>query len=86
MRGLGRAADSIYDAAKTAIHHICTNKNCISAATGGPWTPRFEAIFDKAGMKLDDALNKIAVPGHKGPHRRHIIKQSLIDLRVRPMD
>lgn len=47
---------------------ICTNKNCVSMATGGPWTPRFEAIFEKDGMKLDDALNKIAVPGHKGPH------------------
>ncbi len=53
---------------KAPIHHICTNKNCISIARGGPWTPRFEAIFQKAGMHLDDALNKIAVQGHKGPH------------------
>ena len=64
-RGLGGA---VTQATKGPIHHICTNKNCLSAATGGPWTPRFEAIFDKAGMKLNDALNKIAVPGHKGPH------------------
>ena len=55
-------------ASKAPIHHICTNKNCVSLARGGPWTPRFEAIFQKAGMNLDDALNKIAVPGHKGPH------------------
>ncbi len=55
-------------ALKAPIHHICTNKNCVSLARGGPWTPRFEAIFQKAGMNLDDALNKIAVPGHKGPH------------------
>jgi hypothetical protein len=55
-------------AAKGPIHHICTNKNCASAVAGGPWTPRFDAIFNKAGMKLDDALNKIAVLGHKGPH------------------
>jgi len=55
-------------APKAPIHHICTNKNCVSLARGGPWTPRFEAIFQKAGMNLDDALNKIAVPGHKGPH------------------
>ncbi|QNM95561.1 RHS repeat-associated core domain-containing protein [Chitinimonas koreensis] len=53
---------------KGAIHHICTNKNCISTIFGGPWTPRFEAIFEKAGMNLDDTLNKIAVLGHKGPH------------------
>ncbi|MCD5977722.1 hemagglutinin repeat-containing protein [Pseudomonas quasicaspiana] len=50
------------------IHHICTNKNCISTARGGPWTPKFEAIFKKAGLDLDDSINKVAVPGHKGPH------------------
>jgi RHS repeat-associated protein len=63
---IGRILKKIADSAP--IHHICTNKNCISAATGGPWTPRFEAIFEKAGMNLEDALNKIAVPGHRGPH------------------
>ena len=50
------------------VHHICTNKNSLSDARGGPWTPRFEAIFSKAGMDLENSLNKIAVPGHKGPH------------------
>ena len=54
------------------VHHICTNKNCISTARGGPWTPKFEAIFKKAGLDLDDAINKIAVPGHKGPHPKRI--------------
>ena len=34
----------------------------------GPWTPRFEALFKKAGMTLEDAANKIAVPGDRGPH------------------
>jgi RHS repeat-associated protein len=53
---------------KTPVHHICTNKNCISAVTGGPWTPKFKEIFEKAGIKLNDAINKIAIPGHKGPH------------------
>lgn len=61
---MGRAAHL----KKPQIHHICTNKNCVSPFSGGPWTPRFRQIFDKAGMNLDDALNKIAVPGHKGPH------------------
>ncbi|WP_340680468.1 RHS repeat-associated core domain-containing protein [Paraglaciecola sp.] len=50
------------------LHHICTNKNCISEASGGPWTPRFEAIFEKAGMNLNDSINKINIPGHKGRH------------------
>jgi hypothetical protein len=50
------------------LHHICTNKNCVSTVRGGPWTPRFEAIFERAGMNLDDALNTVRVPGHAGPH------------------
>jgi RHS repeat-associated protein len=50
------------------LHHICTDKFCISLRRGGPWTPRFKDIFKGAGMKLDDALNKVLVAGHKGPH------------------
>jgi len=49
-------------------HHLATAKNPVSKARGGPWTPRFEALFKKAGMTLEDALNKLRVPGHKGPH------------------
>nr|AYM52734.1 lipoprotein [Archangium disciforme] len=49
-------------------HHIATNKNSVSSARGGPWTPRFEKIFRKAGMKLKDPENVADVPGHKGPH------------------
>jgi hypothetical protein len=50
------------------LHHLGTNKNFVSTARGGPWSPKFKSIFDKAGLDLDDALNKINVPGHKGPH------------------
>ncbi|MCP3105557.1 AHH domain-containing protein [Myxococcus sp. K15C18031901] len=50
------------------VHHICTNKNTISAATGGPWTPECERIFKKAGMSLEDAANKVRLKGHEGPH------------------
>ncbi|MDP2226816.1 MAG: AHH domain-containing protein [Moraxellaceae bacterium] len=72
-RAAGQALSDVpsvpYHVAKKApVHHICTDKNCISAASGGPWTPRFDAIFQKVGMNLDDALNKVAIPGHKGPH------------------
>ena len=35
---------------------------------GGPWTPIFQELFDGAGLSLDDAANKVFVPGHKGPH------------------
>ncbi|HEX8699338.1 MAG TPA: AHH domain-containing protein, partial [Myxococcaceae bacterium] len=36
--------------------------------SGGPWTPRFQEIFDKAGMSLNDPANKVRVKGHIGPH------------------
>ncbi|MBU8897190.1 hypothetical protein DRW03_17685 [Corallococcus sp. H22C18031201] len=50
------------------VHHICTDKNLISSATGGPWTPRCEDVFKKAGMSLEDVANKVRIDGHKGPH------------------
>jgi hypothetical protein len=49
-------------------HHIATNKNGLSTLRGGPWTPRFQRIFAKAGMKLNDPANKVYIQGHKGPH------------------
>jgi hypothetical protein len=49
-------------------HHIATNKNWISSLRGGPWSPRFEKLFKKAGMTLEDAANTIPLPGHRGPH------------------
>ncbi|MCP3100532.1 AHH domain-containing protein [Myxococcus sp. K15C18031901] len=50
------------------VHHICTDKNMVSDANGGPWTPRFEWLFAKAGMKLSDPANLIRLKGHEGPH------------------
>ncbi|WP_309894177.1 AHH domain-containing protein [Archangium sp.] len=49
-------------------HHIATNKNDVSGARGGPWTPAFKPLFDKAGMSLDDPRNRVYLKGHKGPH------------------
>jgi RHS repeat-associated protein len=49
-------------------HHICTNKNEKSAKNGGPWTPRFRAMFEKANMELEDAENVVQVKNHVGPH------------------
>ena len=54
--------------AEGPTHHICTNKNTKSPASGGPWTPRCERIFKKAGMSLEDAANKVRLNGHEGPH------------------
>ncbi|RKH87789.1 hypothetical protein D7Y21_17610 [Corallococcus sp. AB045] len=49
-------------------HHIASNKFWNATNRGGPWSPKFQEIFDKAGMSLDDAANKVSVPGHRGPH------------------
>jgi hypothetical protein len=51
------------------VHHICTDKNTVSDAEGGPWTPLFEDIFKKADMSLrTDPANLIRIRGHSGPH------------------
>ncbi len=49
-------------------HHIATNKNDTAEVRGGPWTPLFEEIFEKAGMGLDDPANVVYLVGHQGPH------------------
>ena len=49
-------------------HHLCTNKNDISENNGGPWTPRFETLFELAGMSLEDSANIVYLRDHKGPH------------------
>ncbi|HZI08744.1 MAG TPA: AHH domain-containing protein, partial [Myxococcus sp.] len=42
---------------RTRDHHLATDKNSVSTARGGPWTPRFRKIFKKAGMELKDPEN-----------------------------
>ncbi len=49
-------------------HHIATNKWPDATHSGGPWTPKFKRLFDRAGMSLDDPANKVRINGHKGPH------------------
>ncbi|MFP2961525.1 AHH domain-containing protein [Myxococcus sp. 1LA] len=56
--------------AEGPVHHICTNKNLVSAASGGPWTPLCEEVFARAGMSLEDVANKVRLEGHQGPHPR----------------
>ncbi|WP_342747761.1 AHH domain-containing protein [Melittangium boletus] len=52
------------------VHHICTDKNEVSDASGGPWTPAFTRWFKRAGMELSDPANQVRIRGHKGPHPR----------------
>jgi RHS repeat-associated protein len=49
-------------------HHLMTNKNSISAAAGGPYTPKFEELAARRGITLDHEMNKLRLPGHQGPH------------------
>ena len=59
------------------VHHICTDKNEVSDASGGPWTPAFEDVFRRAGMKLSDPANQVRIRGHKGPHPREYHQEVL---------
>ncbi|RKH18369.1 hypothetical protein D7X74_09875 [Corallococcus sp. CA047B] len=63
------------------IHHICTDKNEVSDASGGPWTPLYEDIFQVAGMKLNDPTNQVRIQGHKGPHPREYHEEVLLRIR-----
>ncbi|HYH98160.1 AHH domain-containing protein [Hyalangium sp.] len=49
-------------------HHIATDKWTEATHNGGPWTPKFQKIFDRAGMSLNDPANIVRIRGHKGPH------------------
>ncbi|MFY2558941.1 AHH domain-containing protein [Corallococcus terminator] len=62
------SARSPRDGSHSHQHHLATNKNDRSSVRGGPWTPRFRHIFQKAGMELKDQENIVPIKGHRGPH------------------
>jgi hypothetical protein len=68
-QGMTHGAPGLVDVAGHE-HHIATNKWDDATHNGGPWTPKFKEVFDRAGMSLDDPTNKVRIPGHKGPHPR----------------
>jgi HNH/ENDO VII superfamily nuclease len=49
-------------------HPLATDKNDISDVNGGPWTPLFKRLFDRAGLSLDEPANIVYLVGHVGPH------------------
>lgn len=65
--GMRGAASGPVDA-EGPEHHIATDKWNEATHSGGPWTPKFQRIFDRAGMSLNDPANKVHVKGHQGPH------------------
>lgn len=66
-QGLGGAAVGPVDA-EGHHHHIATDKWWESTNSDGPWSPKFQEVFDQAGMSLNDPANIVRVSGHKGPH------------------
>ena len=65
------------------VHHICTNKN-------EEWSDKFRELFRKYGLGkfkngnerkdvLNDPLNKVYVPGHKGPHSEEGFHSEIYD-------
>jgi hypothetical protein len=68
MAATGMLSDGYPTKHKPEWHHIATIENSKSSLRGGPWTPRFQEIFDKAGMSMNDPANKVQLIGHKGPH------------------
>ncbi|MFL5349649.1 MAG: AHH domain-containing protein [Hyalangium sp.] len=65
--GLSGAASSPVDA-EGPEHHIATDKWPDATRGGGPWTPKFQQIFDRAEMSLNDPANRVRINGHRGPH------------------
>ncbi|MGE6761595.1 AHH domain-containing protein [Corallococcus interemptor] len=63
-----RAVASDLVATSAHEHDIATIKWWDATNLGGPWSPRIQKLFNRAGMSLDDSANKVRVPGHKGPH------------------
>jgi hypothetical protein len=63
-------------------HHIATVRNRESEARGGPWTQRFEELFEEAGLSLEDAANTVYLKGHYGPHPQAYHQTVLTRLRL----
>ena len=67
-------ADDALDALRKAPdvriqqHHLMTNKNKVSTAAGGPFTPEFEKLAARRGITLKDPSNIVPLTGHRGPH------------------
>jgi hypothetical protein len=49
-------------------HHLTTLENVVSEAGGGPYTPLFERLLARGGLRITDPRLAIEVPGHAGPH------------------
>ncbi|NVJ21847.1 MULTISPECIES: AHH domain-containing protein [Myxococcus] len=74
-RSIGGTAIAPVDA-KGQDHHIATDKWWTDTKDGGPWSPLFKRIFDRAGMSLkNDPANIVNIKGHQGPHPQSYHKE-----------
>ncbi|RYZ16702.1 MAG: hypothetical protein EOO70_03825, partial [Myxococcaceae bacterium] len=78
---MGTKGPNVPVPAEVRVHHIATNKWWDATHNGGPWSPRFQEFFDRAGMSLDDEINTVRVSGHKGPHPEAYHKAVYVRLR-----
>ena len=62
-------------------HHLATDKWTEATHSGGPWTPKFQELFDRAGMSLNDPANIVRIRGHKGPHPQEYHEEVYTRLR-----
>jgi RHS repeat-associated protein len=65
VAGTAQAAYGTAVLAYAQNHHIASKANWIRDPK---WSKRFQELFDKGGLRLDDEINKVRLPGHKGPH------------------
>jgi hypothetical protein len=82
MAGHGSQAHAPPPKKRPDEHHIATVENEKSTLRGGPWTQRFQKLFDKAGMSMEDPANKVQLPGHKGPHPKEYHEEVYRRLRA----
>ncbi len=78
--GLRGAASRPVDA-EGHEHHIATDKWTDATHGGGPWKPKFQELFDRAGMSLNDPANIVRIKGHKGPHPQEYHEEVYKQLR-----
>jgi hypothetical protein len=58
---------------KTETHHIASDKSIVSG-----YTKEYEAIFNKAGMDLQDEANLMDLIDHSGGHTK-VYRQYVLD-------
>jgi hypothetical protein len=61
LGGIFGKFDDVNDLRKASqVHHLATNQ--------GKWADEFAKLFARAGVSMDDAVNKMKLPGHMGRH------------------